>query len=313
MKKWICISLLALLLLTATSCGPNVFKGGATAKKLILRKTTSIYMDGEGYNDTPVTATTLNYNEKGLVESFTEGLVSYEYDAQGNPVSIMLVQFGEQPIACQLENVYEKGTVKEVRITLPQELQERVSDPDSISAIEMGLMQSLLSLLENGTAYADARISVLGTQVYLVRSGGETLRRCFLLPGGYQDMETHKNEDGSQWTRVTIQTEDYRSVQMMTYDAMVRLVRMETEDTAPLDLTYTEEKDAATGHTVYRAEAEGTSVRYEFDGGRMLLQEISYDVSMTRQVTTYTADGQIAMFEVYRDGNLFQRDTYEYR
>ena len=34
---------------------------------------------------------------------------------------------------------------------------------------------------------------------------------------------------------------------------------------------------------------------------------------MTRQVTTYTADGQIAMFEVYRDGNLFQRDTYEYR
>ena len=45
----------------------------------------------------------------------------------------------------------------------------------------------------------------------------------------------------------------------------------------------------------------------------MLLQDQDLGAAQTRQVTTYTPDGQTASYEMYRDGNLYQKEEYEYR
>ena len=73
------------------------------------------------------------------------------------------------------------------------------------------------------------------------------------------------------------------------------------------------DRDNETGHTIYKGVSKSRAIQYEFADDRMLVMEQSPDGGFTREVTTYTEEGQIAMYETYMDGALSRREEYEYR
>ncbi len=321
MKRIMCFFVILVLCVTGCSGGPaQVFQGGkAAAKARLLRKTTTYYehldngtAEGE---DRPVTITTTNYNDKGLIDGMGTNRylhpITYQYDDRGNPVS-MTMEVEMKSATFPIENVYEGDTVKEVLIQAQTLVDSFNGDPYTMNVLQGMALTQMLNALERGVGYQDARISVAGTDVFLTRSGGETLSQCTMVPGQTMLTETEKNADGSSCKRVTYVNSEGTSTRTTTMDTMGRIIRMESDGSEKVfEFAYTETKDSESGHTIYQAESEHIVMRYEFDHGRMLTLE-QESTGNFKEVTTYTDDGQILTYEMYNNGNLHQKDEYVY-
>lgn len=320
MKKLYPLILLITLILVATACsrgGSNVFKEQA----LILRKTIESFVEyddagEEVYKDTAVSKYINTYNEKGLMEAVSSEereirRFTYQYDEKGSPTSISFGMLDED-MAFPIQNTYEGNVVKEAQVDVGPLAAEFGEDPNSWSAVACAAVNAVVEALENCVYYRDARITLLGSDVYCVRAGGITVEKCTLQPGYRLKYELHKNEDGTSWDQTTY-SGSIDSFTRNEYDAMGRLSGYEVPGNMGLQkLTYTETKDAASGRTVYQASGKRIAMRYEFEKGKMVLRNYAMTSVGVNQTTTYTEDGQIATYEQYSDGHLRTRETYEY-
>ena len=322
MKKLTSIIMIIALCLGVVGCGKsetNVFQGEKAAKPLIKQRTTTIFSSEDG--STPESTMTLNYNEKGLLESkgYEEKTIPvyYSYDEQGSPASITIRYAGENAVF-PITNIYEGKTVKEARVDLKEHAQDFPADFKAWDSSKVGYLTSILDDLENCVNYRDTLTTITGTPLLVELSNGETVRKCLAYADSLQETEWHTEEDGTSWMRTTYNYGDGQSIQTTFYDSAGRITRTVfsngTQDNPATIYAYSKDRDPDTGHTIYKALLrDGSTLQYEFAEDRMLVMDYELYKGIRREVTTYTEDGQIAVFEQYMDGTLSRSEEYEYR